>query len=49
MRQVATLKQVVDHTHFEISQTSTILHTTTTTMLQILFKSTPPKISEKFK
>jgi hypothetical protein len=48
MRQVATLRQSVDHTHFGILQTSTILTTTTTTLLQILFKSNPPKLNQKF-
>jgi hypothetical protein len=46
---VATLKQSVDHPHFETLQTSTILHMITTTMLQSLFKATPPKRSSNFK
>jgi hypothetical protein len=46
---VATLKQKVDHTHFGFSQTSSTLHTTTTIMLQTLFKSTPPKRFANFK
>jgi hypothetical protein len=46
---VATLKQREDHPHFEISQTYTILHTTTTILLQTLFESTSPKRFSKFK
>jgi hypothetical protein len=46
---VATLKQSVDHPHFETLQTNTIFQTTTTILLQKLFKSTPPKRFENFK
>jgi hypothetical protein len=46
---VATLKESVDHTHFEISQINSILHTTTTLTSQILFEALPPKIIAKFK
>jgi hypothetical protein len=46
--QVATLKQKLDHTHFEISQTNSTLHTTTTIVCQILYESTPPKFISKF-
>jgi hypothetical protein len=49
MRQVETLKQSEDHTHFDILQTSTILTTTTTILLPYLFKTTPPKRIPKFK
>jgi hypothetical protein len=46
---VATLNQREDHLKFETLQTTTILHTTTTILLQIIFKPTPPKRFEKFK
>jgi hypothetical protein len=46
---VATLNQREDRLKFETLQTSTILHTTTTILLQIIFKSNPPKRFEKFK
>jgi hypothetical protein len=49
MRQVATMKQKQDLTHFDILQINSILSTTTTLMLQILFVSTPPKRITKFK
>jgi hypothetical protein len=45
---VETLKQREDQPLFEISQTSTILTTTTTIPLHSLFKSTPPKRISKF-
>jgi hypothetical protein len=45
---VATLNQREDHPHFGFSQNNTIL-STTTTLLQILFKYTPPKRFAKFK
>jgi hypothetical protein len=43
-----TLKQNQDYVHFEILQTNSILSTTTTIMLQLLYKITPPKFIEKF-
>jgi hypothetical protein len=49
MRQVATFKQREHNLNFETLQTSTILTTTTTILLQTLFKSTPPKRFAKFK
>jgi hypothetical protein len=46
---VATLKQKLDHTLFGFLQTTSILHTTTTIVFQLLYESTPPKIFAKFK
>jgi hypothetical protein len=46
---VGTFKQIQDGAKFEISQTNSILHPTTTIVCQILYETTPPKFKPKFK